>query len=120
MRAGGNVDPPMPARLPGNGAEGRYIVGVHTDEEVVIPVPYGRQIVLQHAADDRLLPPQRHEDRDGPLGGPAQFGTRWPREADAAGRQPNQSDEQVIQPADRDPYRDRNQKSRHPAIQPLK
>ena len=71
MRAGGNVDSRMAARLRGDGADGGVVVGVDADEEVVITVPDGRQIVFQHAADDGVLAPQRDEDGDGTLAGPS-------------------------------------------------
>ena len=118
MRAGSDVDPPMAARLPGDGADGRLVVGVHTDEEVVVSVPDGGQIVLQHAADDGMLLPERDEDRDGTLVGPAHVGVRRPREAEPAGHKPDQGDKQVIQPADRNPDRDRHQAGGNPLIQP--
>ena len=120
MRAGGEVDPRMAARLLGNGAPGGAVVGVHTDEKVVIPVLDGRQIVFQHAADDRLLVPQRHKDGDGPLRRAAHVGIRGPREADPAGREPDQGDKQVIQPANHNPYRNRYQERGNPVIQAVK
>src|ERR1035437_6239220 len=70
MRAGGDVDARVAARLLGDGADGQGVVGVDTHEEVVIPVLDGHQIVLQHAADDGVLVPQRDKDRDGTLRGP--------------------------------------------------
>ena len=119
MRAGGNVDSRMAARLLGDGADGGGVVGVDADEEVVIAVPDGCQIVLQHAADDGVLAPQRDEDGDGTFAGPADSGVRGPGEAEAAGRKPDQGDKQVIQTADHNPHRDRHQECGNPVIQPL-
>ena len=76
-------------------------------------------VVLQHAADDGVLVPQRDEDGDRTLPSAAQSSARGPGKADAAGRKPDQRDEQVIQTADHDPYRQRHQECGNPVIQPL-
>ena len=119
VRAGDHVDARMAARLLGDGADGGSVVGIDADKEVVVPVLDGRQIVLQHAADDGVFVPQRDEDGDGTLAGPAHGGVRGPGKADAAGRKPDQGDKQVVQTADHDPDRDRHQECRNPVIQPL-
>lgn len=120
MRADGDVDPRMTLRLHCDGVDGLGVVGVDANEEVVIAVSDGRQIVLQHAADNGVLAPQRDEDGDGALRRPPHRGVRWPGEAQAAGRQPDQGDKQVIQAADHDPHRHGHQQGRNPVIQALK
>ncbi len=119
VRAGGNVDARVAARLRGDGADGGGVVGIDADEEVVITVLDGRQIMLQHAADDGVFVPQRDEDGDGTLAGPSDSGGRGPGEAESAGRKPDQGDKQVIQTADHYPRRDRYQECGNPVIQPI-
>jgi hypothetical protein len=75
--------------------------------------------VLQHAADYGVFVPQGHEYGDGALTGPPQGNLRGPREADAAGRKPDQGDEEVIQTAYHNPNRDRHQECGNPVIQPI-
>jgi hypothetical protein len=119
MRAGGNVDSRVAARLRGDGADGGGVVGVDADEEVVITVLDGHQIVLEHAADDGVLAPQRDKDGDGTLATSTDSRVRGPGEAEAAGRKPDQGDKQVIQTADHYPHRDRDQECGNPVIQAL-
>ena len=119
MRAGGNVDLGVTARLRGDSTDGGVVVRVDADEEVIIPVLDGRQIVLQHAADDGVFVPQRDKDGDRTLARMPETRGRGPGEAEAAGRKPDQGDKQVIQTADHNPHRDRHQECGNPVIQPL-
>ena len=44
-------------RLFGHGTDGRRVVGIHADKEVIVPVAYRGQIVLQHAANHGVFTP---------------------------------------------------------------
>jgi len=57
MRAGSDVHARMTAGLPGDGADGGSVVGVHADEKMVVPVLNCSQVVFEHAADHGVLVP---------------------------------------------------------------
>ena len=72
----------MAARLLGHRANGRGVVGIDADEEVVIAVRMAADVMLQHSADDGVLAPQRHEDGDRTLPSPAKCGVARARESE--------------------------------------
>ena len=118
VRAAGHVDPRMAARRALHRADGQFVVGVDSGEDVVIAIADGGEIAVEHLADDGVLVPQRHEDGDGAFGGLLQGGFLGPGEGLARGDQPDQGDKQVVQPAQQDPQRQRRQTADNPAIQP--
>ena len=50
-----------------HGVERGLVVGISADEEVVVVVIDGGDIVLDHAANDGVLAPERDEDGDAPF-----------------------------------------------------
>ena len=85
MRTHGQVDARMPAGSLGDGTEVSGVVGVDADEDFVVLVLDGGEIVLQHVADDAVLVPQGHKESDPALGRVFQVRVRRPAEA-APGR----------------------------------
>jgi hypothetical protein len=65
-----------------------------------------------------MLVPQRHEQGDRALRQFSRSAIRGPWKANAAGREPDQSDKQVVQSADYDPDRNRYQQRGYPVIEP--
>ena len=70
--------------------DGNVTLRVDAHEEVVVAVVHGLDEVREHLADDVLLVPRRHEDRDRLLGGFAEV-AQEPR-ALAAGPAPEEEE----------------------------
>ncbi len=118
VRPHGQMDSRMARRGLLHRPYGLFVVGVHGDEHVEVVVPERRQIVLDHLPNDALLPPQRHQDGDAPLGAGVQFRRRGPVEAVAAGGEEDHGDEQVVEPANQDPQRHGRQNEQNPVVKP--
>ena len=99
--------------------QSRSVVRVAADEDIVVAVADGIQIVGQHARDHSVLVPEGNEDRDAALGCTAEAGRIGKREA-APRQKRDDCDEQVVQPADQDPDGDRNQAEQCPMIEGFK
>ena len=88
-------------------------MGIGADEEIVVAVAVGRDIVLDHFLDDTVLfppLPPRHENGDPPLGRGIELGFGKPaklRPPRQAGRQPRTGagkvDEQIIEAVQEQP-----------------
>ena len=50
--------------------DGEIVIPIRADEEIVIGVLDGGQVAPQHPPDDAVLPPQRNQNGDPPLGSP--------------------------------------------------
>jgi hypothetical protein len=72
--------------------------------------------MLDHPSDEGMLMPKRHKNSDAPLGGLFQVRIGRPGKPSAPPRQVNRRDEQVVQSAQQDPDRQRNQTCRDPGI----
>jgi hypothetical protein len=118
--ADSEVDAGVERGLLFDGAEGEGVVGIYADEEVVVGVADGGEVVFEHAADRVVFVPEGDEDGDGALGGAAEGSGGGPGEADAGGGEPDQGDEEVVQTADQDPDRYRYQERGDPVVEPLK
>jgi hypothetical protein len=75
--------------------------------------------MLQHPSDHGVLVPEGDKDSDRPLRGSLEGCGRRPGKTRAAGGEPNQSYEEVIQTADQDPNRHRHEERGDPVIEPL-
>jgi hypothetical protein len=105
-------------RRVGHGANRRRVVGVDAHEELVVGIADAGQVVCQHLADDAMLAPQRHKDSDGAFGDAVQLRIRWPPQPHAPGEGQHQRDPQIVQSAQQDPDRERNQTHRHTVVEP--
>ena len=101
----------------------QLVVGIGANEEVVVGVADGRQIVLEHLADDPVFAPQRDEHRDALFRRPPQFGIarrRDLRSAQEPAAEPvpgdDQVQEKVVQTADEDTHSQRGQQRRDTTI----
>ncbi|MGD0616673.1 MAG: hypothetical protein ABSB67_03330 [Bryobacteraceae bacterium] len=64
VRANRKVNVTEPLLESANGFERRVVVGICADEEIVVAVANGRDVVPHHAANDAGLLPERNENRD--------------------------------------------------------
>src|ERR1035441_5179322 len=77
--AQGRVDARITALCPGYGPYREFVIGVDTDEYVVILVTNNGEIMVQHSLDDAVFAPQRHKDSDPALRSLIQLRFRRPR-----------------------------------------
>jgi hypothetical protein len=95
--------------------QGCLVVGVDSHENVVGGIADGREVMFQHLPDDAVFAPQRDQDGDAALGCGCQVRIRRPGKGLASGKEENQADKQVVQPADENPERERNE-THHPIV----
>ena len=102
--------------------ERRIVVGIRTNEEVVVVVVDRGDVVLHHAADDGVLVPQRHEDGDLffrlDATGIDGRGERWcfAETALDPGPQADRIQYQVVEAADQNRDSDRQQAGRYERV----
>ncbi len=110
----------------GNGCDcvlREVVVRISSGEDVIGRVADRGQIVLEHLADDGMLLPQRHENRNAPRGGqvPAPLARQEFREpAGEPGIDPREIDLQIVEAADQQDDRQRRQRPQHGAVEGLK
>ena len=101
--ANGEVHPRVAAGRRAYGADGGPIIRINTCENLILAVANHGEIALQHLGDDALFAPQRHKNGDTALRSAVQLRRGRPSEPLARRIEVDQSDKQVIQPAQQDP-----------------
>lgn len=89
------------------------IVGIYAGENLERRIPDGREIMLQHLADDPMLAPQRHQNRDALFRSPPQFSLTRPRESAAAAECESKRNKKIVEPADENPHGQRDEAHYH-------
>jgi hypothetical protein len=69
VRADGQVDVAESAFELADGIQGEVVVGVSANEEMIVGVVDGGDIVLHHSGDDGVFMPEGDENRDALFGG---------------------------------------------------
>jgi len=105
----------MEAGLFGDSFVSERVVGIDADEDVIVAVLNGVEVVDQHGGDDVALAPEGDEDGDAALGRAGEMGGVGEEEA-PAGDPGDQGDEEIVETADQDPDSEGDEARSDPAV----